>query len=1393
MQEITDLMRIKYGISKAPKSLTFKPNDSVHAQWMKTARWLGRTGLENGDYGRKEEMEAAERYLADSVRDSEDTVTLYPVEFDAATNTFLKREFKLKEGKKGENALKGHVYVAKQHLEKVDRDAYSLVMIDPTNRSLGLHGKYSTFFGGTPRIVVEELEKQGFSKDNVDYMRFYAFNQDLLIGYDKLRQDAEKEILPKLEGIERAKAEDKLRQLSNVNYRTKSWRNDFTISHELRDAAENGRKLTREEADQSVSFRNYSDQTLKEGWYDPDHKRFYFDEKYVRKGAKREAEKARLLEHFQKYLWNTYDISVNLENEASEKEAMQKHARFFEEKKNIPPKHRKKMRELTELLKSHFKGVELDEDVDLDKIDKLTPEIKAITDQLPLAANGKKATLRFRKLGTTALGKFTKLNNTIAVDPRDFGKGNVGIQSYLHEYGHYLDLNQEGLPLSMQSDFRSFSSDVQSEIWRNPLIDPKESKYLATSTEMFARGFEKSLAELGVKGNFIDDAKTYESSPRYDYGEKLNEKQMDYFKSRGIEEIANNIKNALKRLDLKEEKKQEKKKGPVLEEKVPQHYEQLSLDLFPDEQQAQEIVQMDQDQLDTEKWRQQDMKKRWGEEKLEGLRASENYGDKILLAEHGNEKDLDKLVNDPDEDVRYAVAWRGRPKDLDKLVFDRYIAVRAAVAKQGRDKDLDKLVSDKEPAVRAAVADQGRDQDLDKLVSDEETLVRSNVAMQGRDKDLDKLVNDKEWNVRRHVAAYGRDQDLDKLVNDPEWDVRLNVAKQGRDKDLDKLVSDPEWSVRSIVAAHGRDKDLDKLVNDPDEEVRQFAEQQIREKDLDNLTEMSKSGLLDQKFLLLKDIGAVNWPDDTGNLEAIAKQLPKWREEADEDPKARVKLAAFGRDKDLDKIMAKSDNGWRVREAVAMRGRDQDLDKLVSDPAVLVRSEVAKHGRDKDLDKLVGDSDWGVRRSVAEQGRDKDLDKLVSDKNKWVRVTVARQERDKDLDKLVSDPDYNVRSSVANQGRDKDLDKLVSDKDPAVRAAVAKQGRDQDLDKLVGDKNTWVRQAVADQGRDKDLDRLVNDPNWDVRGSVASQGRDQDLDKLVFDKDEHVREAVAGQGRDKDLDKLVNDKNDFVLTAVVKQGRDQDLDKLVSSPSQIARAAVAEHGRNKDLDKLVDDKDPMVRVTVATFGRDQDLDKLVSDEEFRVRSAVAEHGRDKDLDKLVFDKDEDVREAVAKQGRDQDLDKLVGDKSKFVRAAVAGQGRDKDLDKLVNDKDGLVREAVADQGRDKDLDRLVNDPDKGVRMNVAYQKRDQDLDKLVGDKEPAVRAAVADQGRDKDLDKLVRDRAAGVRMAVAEKGREKDLEALKNDRNIVIQHDAEKGLETIFARRREAARRGLER
>lgn len=1378
MQEITDLMRIKYGISKAPKSLAFKPTDSLHAQWMKTAKWLAKTGLSNGDYGEKDETEAAKHYFANYVREKDAKITVTPVKFSKPVNLFLERQFKLQEGKDKSSALKGHVYFLEQHLGLVNKDVQKLVMIDPTNHSLTQHGRSVSFRGGTPNIVAEELKEQGFSDEQVEDLSFSVFNQDLLIGYDKLQVDAEKEILPKLEGREKDKSEEMLRMLSDVGYRTKRWAHAFTISTELQDAVENGRKMSRAEADQNVQSRFYSDEALKNGWYNPETKRFYFNEKYLREGAVREKERAKTLQPFENYLWNTYDISLTTEAEEAEKSALKKHARFFEEKKNIPPKHRQKMEELSKMLESHFEGVELDEDTDLDKIDKLAPEIKAITEQLPLAENGQKPILRFRKLGTTALGKFTKFNNTIAVDLRDFGNGNVGIQSFLHEYGHYLDQNQNGLPLSLRDDFRQFSLPAQREILRNPEIDRvKEGKYLITPTEIFARGFEKSLAQFGVKGNFIDKMENYDSNPRYNYGDKVNEKQLEYFKSMGIEDLAKKIKQAVEKLDQKEEekeKKREKRRENALEEKTPQHYEQLSLDLFAEDNIAAEKTikvakaekaekEYQQDQIDTMNWRKGDMKNRWDEEKLAPLRASESDEDKMELAKHGSEKDLDELVNSTNPDVRYAVAWRGRPKDLEALVSDENMIVRQAVVAKGRDKDLDKLVddpekfireevsgrkrdkdldklvSDKNPFVRAAVARQGRDKDLDKLVNDPDYPVRLGVVKAGRDKDLDKLVSDPEKFVRVQVAQQGRDKDLDKLVGDKDWEVRWTVALQGRDKDLDKLVSDPIPSVRSGVAEAGRDKDLDKLVNDKvgsvriavayagrdkdldqlmkdsDEWVKSSAARKVHDKDLENLAEMSKSGLLDQKFLLLKDTGAVAGPKDTDDLVALAKKLPEWREKADTDLDARVKLAAFGRDKDLDKVMVEPDNTWQVRAAVAIHGRSQDLDKLVSDKEALVRSEVAKHGRDKDLDKLVNDSDWGVRRSVASQGRDKDLDRLVSDPEKFVRSEVARQGRDKDLDRLVRDYEEQVRETVAWQGRDKDLDKLVHDSEKS------------------------VRQTVARQGRDKDLDRLVKDPEEDVRQAVAEYGRDKDLDVLVSDPSKFVRMDVAYQKRDQDLDKLVNDKTDFV------------------------------------------------REVVAKIGRDKDLDKLVSDKEADVRAEVAKHGRDKDLDKLVDDPDWYVKGAVASQKRDQDLDKLVNDFDYKVRVKVAQQGRDKDLDKLVGDPEGIVRKNVASQGRDKDLDKLVGDPDWEVRQAVVYERRDKDLDKLARDRNAHVRLAVAKVGRDKDLDRLVKDRADSVREAVAEKGRDKDFEALSKDSNIVVQHEAE------VARCRKAARAGLER
>lgn len=75
--------------------------------------------------------------------------------------------------------------------------------------------------------------------------------------------------------------------------------------------------------------------------------------------------------------------------------------------------------------------------------------------------------------------------------------------------------------------------------------------------------------------------------------------------------------------------------------------------------------------------------------------------EKELQALTGDDVTLDRLVTDPDEDVRVMVAKAARPQDLDKLVSDPSKFVRLAVARYGRPQDRQKLLTDSSPIVRA--------------------------------------------------------------------------------------------------------------------------------------------------------------------------------------------------------------------------------------------------------------------------------------------------------------------------------------------------------------------------------------------------------------------------------------------------------------------------------------------------------------------------------------------------------------------------------------------------------------------------------------------------------------------------------------------------------------------
>lgn len=220
-------------------------------------------------------------------------------------------------------------------------------------------------------------------------------------------------------------------------------------------------------------------------------------------------------------------------------------------------------------------------------------------------------------------------------------------------------------------------------------------------------------------------------------------------------------------------------------------------------------------------------------EELLRLAQSNNKDDRefaAVQAETG-EDILSVLINDPEEQVRVAVAQRGF--GLDRLMYDERVWVRVTVAEQGYG--LEQLACDKDPYVRNAVARQGamlhqliNDPDenvrasvanngygLDKLIQDDAYQVRCSVASKGF--GLDILINDEDGAVREEVAK--QNYRLDVLINDPNPSVREQVARQCYG--LDKLLHDPFPSVRAAVAQQGYG--LDVLKNDPDDYVVQVV------------------------------------------------------------------------------------------------------------------------------------------------------------------------------------------------------------------------------------------------------------------------------------------------------------------------------------------------------------------------------------------------------------------------------------------------------------------------------------------------------------------------------------------------------------------------------------------
>lgn len=1329
-EKITDLMRIKFGISTPPKSIKVKPDEGIGSKYYKVARWLGSNGLKNGDYDIHDEMDAVQAQNPGA------TVTRLDPS-DPQISQFRVRTLQ-KGNDKQPDDYQNHVYKIED--PKLDRDMY--LVVDPFNKQLN---QYKYTYGAFDKSYYFKLA-----------------NQNLLLGYYKLDQALQADL--KEQGLEISEDINDsfvMRNLKNPKSRKKDF--DYWVNRTYEDALVylEGHQATVDDYLKDHGRGDMTDEEIEDkvaDMYVKNGQLYYNGPDYYRE----EMETAKALWLTDDFINRTYNISLAAEKEHEASRGP--HAKFFQTKKNIAPGHQAKMEELSDLLKDTFKSVEIDDDTDLEKVDRLVPELKAVSDALPKAANGEKPILRFRKLGTKALGKFTPVNNTVAVDPRELSDGNVGLASFFHEYGHFLDYNSNSVyTMSLDHDYSKILSDIQKEL--PGMLDPDDLAkldYMSNPTETFARGFEAAMSEAGVKAqSLLKDREKYETGSRYNYSDTTKQEIFNYFDEKfDLEKVAEEMNRNLEEADKKLLNKEEK------EAKLERDTEKISNRPSFDPETAEQLDMFTSsftDEEDREKLLLHIIKH--GEEYA--FVEKVEYGNATAVFEDGKKtiaSDLaisEKLSDQDEATVRNSMTGWQRGKYLDAMTASNKEDDRIWAAQKGREQDLDQLVNDKEKIVRWAVALRGRDKDLDILVNDKEEMVREGVAQFGRDKDLDVLVHDPEALVRQEVASHNKDKYLDDLRLDPDANVRVEVLKHGRSQDLDILVYDPDAQVRRAVAMQGRAKDLRLLAKDDDKWVREMANEKEHEND-GQVTKMAKS--IRNQYRL--------WAAQDGRPQDLDILVH------DSDERVRAEVANHGRDQDLDILV--NDKDYNVRKNVVAQKREQDLDLLVNDKDWAVRGEVARYGQDKYLDQLVNDQDWQVREQVALRGRDQDLDQLVNDEAAAVRSAVAMQGRDQDLDILVHDKSPVVRKDVVIEGRDKDLDVLVHDTDPDVRQAVAIRAREKDSDILVSDENQWVREAVADYGKEQYLNQLVDDVSPAVREAVAKRGRGEDLDKLVGDKEWAVRCQVAMQGRDKDLDVLVHDKEAWVREAVATQKRDKDLDVLVHDPEASVRSEVARQKRDQDLAILVNDKDKGVRHSVAAQHDLRYEEQLSNDPSSIVRDEVIRStNNEKILKAHINDKDhvtaanaqyyldlhhkEDEEIHRAQLGQNEDLDILVHSDSPNVRYWVTTQGRDEDLDKLIKDKDEIVRWGVANQGRDKDLDLLAYDKSGYVRSAVAEQGRDEDLDRLVNDKDPQVRASVAVQGRDKDLAQLLDDPDEVVKKWATQTANEKE-EAGRSER-----------------------------
>ena len=228
------------------------------------------------------------------------------------------------------------------------------------------------------------------------------------------------------------------------------------------------------------------------------------------------------------FLESTNSLVVKVDQEAR----MSSHARAFETKKHINKSTEKAMKNNHFLSKYGY--VEIDNDVDLDKFQKLSEEFYHLTKQIYIP-EAEDHSFRIKKLGRhRAAGiYFSGAKSTIVdIDNPD---------SYIHELGHQIDYTLNGKSLVSETlSFRHIIDEYKALVKKrvNELAsdDPfyktwygnssYNSDYYFQPTEIFARSYELYIESKGIETSFLKDK--YDT-PVYPKDESFIKLVVNYF------------------------------------------------------------------------------------------------------------------------------------------------------------------------------------------------------------------------------------------------------------------------------------------------------------------------------------------------------------------------------------------------------------------------------------------------------------------------------------------------------------------------------------------------------------------------------------------------------------------------------------------------------------------------------------------------------------------------------------------------------------------------------------------------------------------------------------------------------------------------------------------------